>query len=102
MYDFLRTAVAFVSDLIKDEAKKEDFITESHEILSSPVFSHVPEPKFLREAARAEAEVRNKVLPVLFERLNASKINVKFEDNTVFPKATIAFIMPWKKKKGKM
>lgn len=101
MYEFLRTAVTFVSDLIKDDAKKEDFVVEGHEILYSPVFSYAPEPKFLREAARIEPQTVRSVLPVLFDRLNAQKINVRFEENIVNPKATIAFIMPWQKKKGK-
>ncbi|MDR0953284.1 MAG: hypothetical protein LBM71_03740 [Elusimicrobiota bacterium] len=101
LYEFLRTATTFVSDLIKEDAQKEDFTVDGYEILSSPVFGYIPEPKFLREAARVEPETARKVLPVLFDRLNAEKINVKFEDGKVEPKATIAFMMPWHKKKGK-
>lgn len=101
MYEFLRTAVIFVSDLIKEDAEKEDFAVTGHEILSSPVFGYAPEPKFLREASRVEPETARRALPILFERLNAQKINVKFENNIVLPKATIVFMMPWQKKKGK-
>ena len=101
MYDFLRSAVHFVADLVKEEAKKEDYIIEGQEILYAPVFSHVPEPKFLREAPRIESEIAHRALPVLLARLNADKINVKYEDGKIMPKATIAFIMPWQKKKGK-
>jgi hypothetical protein len=101
LYDFLRTAATFVSDLIKEEAKKEDYIAEKQEILYAPLFSYIPEPKFLREAPRIEAEAANKVLPALLTRLNAEKINVRFEDGKILPKATIAFIMPWQRKKGK-
>ena len=101
MYEFLRTAVTFVSDLIKEDAQKEDFTVNGYEILSSPVFGYVPEPKFLREAPRIEQQTARKVLPLVFERLNAQKINVSFTENAVLPKPTIAFIMPWQKKKGK-
>ncbi|MDR1684177.1 MAG: hypothetical protein LBR90_01770 [Elusimicrobiota bacterium] len=101
MYEFLRTAVTFAADLIKDDAEKEGYETEGYEILSSPVFSYVPEPKFLREAARVDAQTAKKALGPLFERLNAQKINVAFDGNIVKPKATVAFIMPWRKKKGK-
>ncbi len=101
MYEFLRTAVTFVSDLIKEDAQKEDYTVNGYEILSSPVFGYVPEPKFLREAPRIEAQAAKKVLPLMFERLNASKINVSIREGGVLPKTTIAFIMPWQKKKGK-
>lgn len=101
MYEFLRTAVIFVADLVKEDAKKEDFIAEGYQILYSPVFGYGPEPKFLREAARIDAEAARKALPALFERLNAAKINVIFQEDTVIPKATIVFILPWQKKKGK-
>jgi hypothetical protein len=101
LYEFLRTAVIFAAGLIKDEAEKEDFIAEGYEILHSPVFSYGPEPKFLREAARVDAQIAQKVLPALFNRLNAQKINLKFTDGLVMPKATIVFMMPWHKKKGK-
>jgi len=100
MYEFMRTAVTFVSDLIKEDAQKDDFTVGNYEILSSPVFAYVPEPKFLREAPRAEPEAAKKVLPLVFERLQAQKINVSFKDNAVLPKATVAFVMPWQKKKG--
>ena len=101
MYEFLRTAVTFVADLVKDDAKKEDFTAEGYEILYSPVFGYGPEPKFLREAPRVEPQTARKALPVIFERLNAAKINVKFEDDIVMPKPTIVFMIPWQKKRKK-
>ncbi len=101
VYEFLRTALSFTADLIKEDAQKEDFITEGYEVLSAPSFGYGPEPKFLREARRLEPALAQKALPILFERLNAQKIGVSFEDGQVSPKTTIAFIMPWYKKKKK-
>lgn len=101
IYDFLRTAVNFIADLIKEDAAKEECLTQGYELLYAPAFSYGPLPKFLREAPKAEAEKAKAALPAVFERLNASKINVTMEDGQVKPKATIVFIMPWYKKKGK-
>jgi len=101
MYEFLRTAVTFVADLVKQDAQKEDFTAEGYEILYSPVFGYGPEPKFLREAPRVDAQTARKALPVIFERLNAAKINVKFDGDAVTPKPTIAFMIPWQKKRGR-
>jgi hypothetical protein len=101
LYEFLRTAVIFSADIIKDEAREEDFTAESYEILYSPVFGYGLEPKFLREVPRAEPHTARKALGPLFERLNAQKINVKFENDAVSPKATVVFMMPWQRKKGR-
>ena len=101
IYDFLRTAVGFIADLIKEDAEKEECVTQGYELLYAPAFSYGPLPKFLREASKVEPEKAKAVLPAVFERLNASKINVTIEDGQVKPKATIVFIMPWYKKKGK-
>jgi hypothetical protein len=101
LYEFLRTAVTFVGGLIKDDAEKEDFTVGGYEVLYSPSFSYGPEPKFLREAVRVDAQIAQKALPALFDRLNAQKINLKFIDGQIAPKATIVFMTPWQKKKGK-
>ncbi len=101
VYEFLRTAVTFISDLVKQDADKEDFTVEGYEILSSPVFGYAPEPKFLREAQRVDPQLAARAIPVLLERLNSSKISVSFEGGKLTPKATIIFMMPWQKKKGK-
>ena len=100
-YEFLRTALNFVVDLLKEEAKKEDLVTENIELLTAPVFSYGAEPKFLREAKHLDITLVKKVLPDLFKRLETQKINVKFEEGAVTPKATISFVIPWFKKKGK-
>ncbi len=97
--DFLRTSVNFTADLIKEQAQKEEFETEGFEVLFSPVFSYGPEPKFLREALKAPAEVAAKVMPVLIAELNTEKIEVTFEDGKLNPKDTIVFLIPWNKKK---
>lgn len=101
IYDFLKTAVYFIADLVKEDAQKEDFTAEGYELLYSPVFSYGPQPRFLREAVKTEPQAAKSALPLLFERLKADKINVRFENGKVTPKATIVFIMPWHKKKGK-
>ncbi|WP_424244766.1 hypothetical protein Dip510_002036 [Elusimicrobium posterum] len=97
--EFLRTAFYFVSDLISDQAKKEEFETEGYELLYSPVFSYAPEPKFIAEAVRMDKEMALKAMPVLFESLNTAKIGVAVQEGEVTPKATIAFLIPWQKKK---
>jgi hypothetical protein len=101
LYEFLRTAVIFAAGLIKDDAEKEDFTAGGYEVLYSPSFSYGPEPKFLKEAVRVDAQIAQKVLPALFGRLNAQKINLTFSEGQVAPKAAIVFMMPWHKKKGK-
>lgn len=101
IYDFLKTAVNFTVDLIKEDASKEDYIVDGYEVVSAPVFSYGPAPRFLREAKKVDPEAAKTAIPALFERLNAVKINVKFEEGRISPKATIVFIMPWYKKKGK-
>ena len=101
LYEFLRTAVIFTAGLVKDAAEKEDFTAGGYEVLYAPSFGYGPEPKFLREAARADAPIAQKALPALFDRLHAQKIGLKFESGSVAPKASIVFIMPWQKKKSR-
>lgn len=97
--DFLRSAVNFTADLIKDQAEKEEFEATGFEVLCSPAFSYGPEPKFLREALKVEAEIAGRVLPPLLTELNCEKIDVKFENGAPSPKGTIVFLVPWNKKK---
>jgi len=98
--DFLRTAVGFTADLIKEQAEKEEFETENFEVLFSPVFSYGPEPKFLREAVKVSSEIALKILPVLMKELDARKIDVTLsETGGLEPKGAIIFLVPWDKKK---
>ncbi len=101
VYEFLRTALNFVVDLLKEEAQKDNLISQNIELLGAPIFSYGVEPKFLREAKRLDITLVKKVMPDLLKRLEAQKINVSFEGETLTPKATVAFIIPWQKKKGK-
>lgn len=99
--EFLRTAVTFTSDLIKEEAKKEDLYPLDYEILYSPLFSYGGEPKFLREAKHIEPDRAVRALKAVLERLEAQKISVSYEDKIMQPAATIVFILPFERKKGK-
>ena len=101
VYEFLRTALNFVIDLLKEEAEKDNLVSQNIELLSAPVFSYGVEPKFLREAKHLDITLVKKVLPDLLKRLEAQKIDVSFEEGVLSPKATVAFVIPWLKKKGK-
>ena len=101
VYEFLRTALNFVIDLLKEEAEKDNLASLNMELLSAPIFSYGVEPKFLREAKHLDISLVKKVLPDLLKRLEAQKINVSFEGEILAPKATVAFVIPWVKKKGK-
>ncbi len=101
VYEFLRTALNFVVDLLKEEAEKDNLAPLNMELLSAPIFSYGVEPKFLREAKHLDITLVKQVLPDLLKRLEAQKINVSFEGDTLTPKATVAFVIPWVKKKGK-
>ena len=100
-YEFLRTALNFVVDLLKEEAQKENLVSQNIELLSAPIFSYGIEPKFLREAKHLDITLVKKVLSDLLKRVEAQKINVCFEEGSLTPKATVAFVIPWVKKKGK-
>ncbi|MGB2579026.1 hypothetical protein AAIR98_000945 [Elusimicrobium simillimum] len=101
LFEFLKGAVQFTADLIKEQAEKEEFETTGIEVLYSPVFSYTTEPKFLQEAYRIEREMADKATPVIFEALNTAKINVSCDNGQIEPKATLAFLVPWQKRKRK-
>ena len=101
LFEFLRTAVQFTENLIKEQADKEDFETELIEILYAPPFAWAHEPKFLADAQRSVPDAAGKAIPVIFEAVNAAKINVFRVNSAVTPKATVAFLVPWKKLKRK-
>jgi len=97
--EFLRTAVHFSAELIKEQAEKEDFETEELEILYAPSFALAQQ--FMADAPRTPPEIAAKIMPVIFEAVNTAKINVSLDDGVVSPKATAAFFAPWKKLKRK-
>ncbi|MCL2888038.1 MAG: hypothetical protein FWF35_01825 [Elusimicrobia bacterium] len=101
LFEFLRTAVQFSAELIKEQAAKEDFETEGIEILYAPSFAYAQEPKFLADAPRTPPDIAAKILPFIFDDVNTAKINVSLDGGAVSPKAVVAFLAPWKKLKRK-
>ncbi len=101
IFEFLKTAVLFVADLIKEQAEKEEFETLDLQFVYLPSFSTAAAPKMLREAVRLENTVAAKALPVILEKLSASKIEVSQQGNGLSPRLTAVFLIPWQKaKKG--
>lgn len=101
LMEFLRTAIMFMADVVSDDAKKEEYETESYTIIATPQFNYSNQPKFIREAKQIEVAQARELLPVLLDRLNASKVGITYQDTQLLPKNTIVFVIPWKKKKGK-
>lgn len=101
LMEFLRTAIMFMADVVRDEAQKEEFETESYTIIATPQFNYSTQPKFIREAKQIEVAQARELLPVLLDRLNAKKVGIVYQQGQLMPKNTIVFVLPWKKKKGK-
>ena len=102
--EFLKTAVSFVTDLIKEQAEKEECEILETQFVYLPPFGAAGAPKMLREAARVEAALVNKALPLILPHLKAEKIDVSLaQDGTLLPPYTAVFFVPWQKakKKGK-
>lgn len=101
LMEFLRTAIMFMADVVSDDAKKEEFETESYTIIAVPQFNYSNQPKFIREAKQIEVFKAKELLPVLLGRLNGAKVGITYKEGQLLPKNTIVFVIPWKKKKGK-
>jgi len=101
LMEFLRTAIMFMADVVRDDAKKEEYETENYTIVAVPQFNYSNQPKFIREAKQIEVSKAREILPALLDRLNAAKVGIKYQEGQLLPKNTIVFIIPWKKKKGK-
>ena len=73
------------------------------QLVYTPLLGVAAEPKILREAVRLDKSLADSALPLLLEKLNASKIDVALQNGQLTPKATVVFLIPWqrKKKKGK-
>ncbi len=102
--EFLKTAVNFVADLIKEQAQKEECETLDLQFIYLPPFGAAGAPKMLREAVRVEKTVADKALPSILPHLNADKIEVSLAaDGSLLPPYTAVFFVPWQKakKKGK-
>lgn len=101
LMEFLRTAIMFMADVVRDDAKKEEFETENYTIIAVPQFNYSSQPKFIREAKQIEVAQARELLPVLLDRLNGAKVGITYQEGQLLPKNTIVFVIPWKKKKGK-
>ena len=99
LFEFLRTAVLFVVDLVKEEAEKEECETLEPQFVYIPKLGLAPEPKLFKEAARTDEATARQILPKLLERIQSNKIDVSCQNGTIEPQATAVFIIPWQKKK---
>ena len=102
--EFLKTAISFVADLVKEQAQKEECETLDLQFIYLPPFGAAGAPKMLREAVRVEKKIADKALPVILPHLNAEKIDVSLaQDGALLPPYTAVFFVPWQKakKKGK-
>ncbi|MBR4592474.1 MAG: hypothetical protein IKO35_04625 [Elusimicrobiaceae bacterium] len=102
-FEFLKSAVSFVTDLIREQAEKEEFDTQDPQFVYLPPFGVTAPPKLLREAIRLEKTLADKTLPVILEKLNTDKVDISLENELLSPFYTAVFLVPWQKarKKGK-
>ena len=102
--EFLKTAVLFVADLIKQQAEKEECETLDLQYVYLPPFVRLAAPKMLREAVVLEKTIAAKALPLILDKINAGKIDVSFNGEVLSPRYSALFLVPWQKKtrrKGK-
>lgn len=102
--EFLKTAILFVVDLIKEQAQKEECETLDLQFVYLPPFGAAGAPKMLREAVRLDKTVADKILPTILSYLKSEKIDVSLgADGQLLPPYTTLFFVPWQKakKKGK-
>ncbi|OUO56960.1 hypothetical protein [Candidatus Avelusimicrobium gallicola] len=102
--EFLRSAVTFVAELVKEQAQKEECETLDLQFVYLPPFGAAAAPKLLREAVRLEPVLAQKALPVILQNLNAEKIDLSVTaDGELTPRISTVFLVPWQKsrKKGK-
>ena len=102
--EFLKSAVSFVADLVKEQAEKEECETLDLQFVSLPPFGAAAAPKLLREAVKLEQPLAQKALPVILQKLSAEKIELTASaEGTLSPRISTVFLVPWQKnrKKGK-
>ncbi len=103
--EFLKNAVIFITDLVREQAAKEEYEALEPQFVYLPPFGIAAPPKLFREAIRVEKTLAQKTLPLILEKLNAPKIDVTFTENkeSLLPVYTTVFLVPWQKlrKKGK-
>ena len=101
LFEFLRTATLFVLDLVKEEAEKEEYETLEPQFIYVPKLGLAPEPRLFQDSPRLDSASAIKILPQLLQHIQSDKIEVKLSENILLPTATVAFIVPWQKKKRK-
>ena len=101
LFEFLRTAVLFVLDLVKEQAEKEEYETADIQFIYVPKLGLAPEPKLFQDAPRLDTAAAIKILPELLKRVSSDKIEVSLAREQLVPQATAVFIVPWQKKKRK-
>lgn len=101
--EFLKNAISFVTDLVREQAQKEEYETLDPQFVYLPPFGLYAPPKLLREAVRLEKTLAEKTLPLILEKINAEKIDLTLADGVLSPAYTAVFLVPWQKmrKKGK-
>jgi len=104
-FEFMECAVDLVSELVAEEAAKENFVLADNEILLEPALppgvasDGAYRPRFLKNARIVVGETRSKALAAVLESLNAMKISVFIADGQANPLLTAAFLAPWLAKK---
>ena len=103
LLEFLKSAVSFVTELVKEQAQKEECEILDLQFVYLPPFGAAAAPKLLREAVRLENTLAQKALPVILEKLSAEKIDLSLSEGVLSPRMSTAFLVPWQKnrKKGK-
>ena len=102
-FEFLKSAISFVTDLIAEQAQKEEYESLPPQFVYLPPFGVTAPPKLLREAVRLEQSLATKILPIILEKLNSTKVDVSLNQQLLSPFYTTVFLVPWQKahKKGK-
>lgn len=100
--EFLKNAITFVNDLVREQAQKEEYDTLEPQFVYLPPFGLAAPPKLLREAVRLDKTLAAKTLPLILEKINAQKIDVTLAEGILYPAYSTVFLVPWqKRKKGK-
>ncbi|MBT3392948.1 MAG: hypothetical protein HN833_02860 [Elusimicrobiaceae bacterium] len=99
--EFLKTSFNFVFELIKSQAKKDNFEILQNIMLYYPQFNYIREPKFFQTALKPDSEVSKNTILKMSDILKPEKISAKFIDTSFTPKYCTAFISPWVKKSKK-
>ena len=101
--EFLKSAAQFVTDLVREQAEKEEYEALDPQFIYLPPFGTAAAPKLLREAVRLDKTLADKTLPLILEKLNAGKVDIVSQGSELTPFYTTVFLVPWQKarKKGK-